>query len=157
MTNISDLQRRITTALDRIDRGIDRLPVGVPASTDLEKLRGALADEKAASAQLAERLRALKDRDGQTVQTLEARIEVLTRQLDVQGLEMQRLRKMTAQLRDQLRVLHEAAANNAPDPQLINKAMVVELESLRATRASETAELDEILSELTPLIREVAP
>ena len=162
MTDIDDFQARITAALDRIGHGVDRMrrgAGGTPTTTDsvakpgeLEKLRAALADEKTANAQLNERLRAVKDRDGQTVHGLEARVDVMTRQLDVQGLEMQRLRKTTAQLRDQVRVLHEAAASGTVDASMINKAMLVELEALRAIRASESAELDEILSELTPFV-----
>jgi hypothetical protein len=64
------------------------------------------------------------------------------------------MRKSTVQLREHLRVLHEAAADNMAEPQLINKALLAELESLRATRHSETAEMDEILAELKPLIEE---
>jgi hypothetical protein len=164
MSEIDELQRRIAAAFDRIGRGLDRLPSAGPGdspkaqapSAELAKLRTALAEEKTANAQLTERLKAVKDRDGSTNHAMEARIEVMTRQLDVQGLEMQRLRKTTIQLRDQLRALHEAAAGGADDPGMINKAMVVELEALRAARASETAEIEEILSELTPLIREAA-
>jgi chromosome segregation ATPase len=167
MTDIENLQARISSALDRIGQGVGRLTPGaapkpVPSENpvkpaELEKLRAALADEKAANAHLAERLRALKDRDGQSSQSSGTKLDAMTRQLDVQGLEMQRLRKTTAQLREQLRILHEAAAEGAVDASMINKAMLVELEALRAIRASEGAELEEILSELTPLIREVAP
>jgi predicted nucleic acid-binding Zn-ribbon protein len=85
---------------------------------------------------------------------MEARIEKMTRQLDVQGLELQRMRKSTIQLREHLRVLHEAAAEGSAEPHLINKAMQAELENLRATRQTETAEMDEILAELRPLIVE---
>ena len=38
------------------------------------------------------------------------------------------------------------------EPHLLNKAMLAELEALRATRLSEMAEMDEILAELKPLI-----
>ncbi len=170
MSEIEDFQARIAAALDRIGQGVDRFRQGTstaapapvqpaPApdtgakAAELEKLRVALAAERATNVQLTERLRAVKDRDGQTQHNLEARVDVMTRQLDVQGLEMQRLRKTTAQLRDQVRVLHEAAAAGTVDASMINKAMLVELEALRAIRASESAELDEILSELTPFVR----
>jgi len=42
-----------------------------------------------------------------------------------------------------------------PDPHLINKAMLAELEALRETRLGETTEMDAILAELTPLLQEV--
>ncbi len=176
MSDIDDYQRRIAAALDRIGRGLESMPsvpsatarppvgraepAGVSASaaaTENAKLRSALEEEKTANAQLTERLKALKDRDGSTAHALSAKVDAMTRQLDVQGLEMQRLRKTTVSLREQLRVMTEAATRpGGADAGVINKAMQAELEALRAARASETAELDEILSELTPLIREAA-
>lgn len=173
--DIAELERRITSALERIGKGLDAFasaPVAAasaPAaaappeksardSTALEaeitKLREALEVEKTANAQLNERLKSVKDRDSLTQTQLEAKVEKMTRQLDVQGLELQRMRKSTIQLREHLRVLHEAAAENMAEPHLINKAMLAELESLRATRHTETAEMDEILAELQPLIEE---
>jgi len=85
---------------------------------------------------------------------LRARIDQMTRQLDVQGLEMHRMRKMIVQLRENLRGMRRSQAANLADPEQINRAMMAELEAMRVTRLSEVAELDEILTELTPLIRE---
>lgn len=83
-----------------------------------------------------------------------ARIEKMTAQLDVQGLEIHRMRKTVVQLRENLRGLRRAQAANLADPEQINRAMMAELEAIRVTRLSEVAEMDEILSELTPLITE---
>jgi len=121
---------------------------------EIAKLKVALATEKATVAQMTERLKSVKERETSTQGQLEAKVEKMTQQLDVQGLELQRMRKSTVQLREHLRVLHEAAADNMVEPHLINKAMLAELESLRATRHTETAEMDEILAELKPLIEE---
>ena len=166
MTEIEDLQRRIAVALDRNGRGVDRLSTtgatdGAKAqlnaaTSELSRLKAALEEEKTVNAQLTERLKAVKGRDGATTQALETRIEGMTRQLDVQGLEMQRLRKSTAQLRDQLRAMTEAAVDGGTDVSMINRAMATELEALRALRSAESTEVEEILSELTPLIREAA-
>jgi hypothetical protein len=180
-SNIAELERRITSALARIGAGLDKLGQGgaanpvpaspVPASPapavdtsalegELARLKDALAAEKATVAQLTERLKSSSTRDTAPVREaapqsqLEARVEKMTQQLDIQGLELQRMRKSTVQLREHLRVLHEAAADNLAEPHLINKAMLAELESLRATRHTETAEMDEILAELKPLIEE---
>lgn len=169
MNDIAELERRITAALDRIGQGLDRLP---PAATgredadaaaqthelasELARLREELDAERDANAQLTERLRAVKDRDTQTVRDLEQRIETMTRQLDVQGLELQRMRKTTIQLRENLRALREARTTGQVEPYLLNKAMLTELEALRATRAAEIAEMDEILAEMAPLLREVS-
>lgn len=171
MSEIAELERRITAALERIGTGLERLTPGGAGEPDLPDLadlpdlndsdevlalRAALDEEKTANAQLAERLRAVKDRDAQSAQQLQERIEAMTRQLDVQGLEMQRMRKTTIQLRENLRALREAQAQGLADPHMVNKAMLAELEALRATRATETAELDELLAELAPLVRPAA-
>lgn len=175
-SNIAELERRITAALGRISAGLDkwqaepeatadepvRVEVAAEGDDDLvaalqaenEALKEALATEQANVADLNQRLKAAKDRDGAAQGPLEAKVEKMTQQLDVQGLELQRMRKSTVQLREHLRVLHEAATENLAEPQLINKAMLAELESLRATRHTETAEMDEILAELKPLIEE---
>ena len=175
-SNIAELERRITAALGRIGSGLDKLnmasagPVAEPsppmavteAASDKMKsveaenaqLKAALAAEKAMVAQLTERLKSGAGRETPSQSQLEAKVEKMTQQLDVQGLELQRMRKSTVQLREHLRVLHEAAADNMAEPHLINKAMLAELENLRATRHTETAEMDEILAELKPLIEE---
>ncbi|MEF3047601.1 hypothetical protein [Pseudotabrizicola sp. L79] len=165
MDNIAELERRITAALMRIDRGIDALsrpPVvadGAPVATladgeaeaEIARLNEALDDERVVSAQLQERLRALKDKETALTQPLEAEVDRLTKQLDVQGLEMQRLKKTVVLLREQLRAMTDAMAEDRVEPHLINKAMLAELEALRALRSAETVELDEIISALDPL------
>jgi len=180
-SNIAELERRITAALGRIGVGLDKwtdaaavapAPVAAPVApnptpavadqanqiagldAEIAKLKAALASEKANTAQMAEKLKPVKDRESSSHGQLEAKVEKMTQQLDVQGLELQRMRKSTVQLREHLRILHEAAADNMAEPHLINKAMLAELESLRATRHTETAEMDEILAELKPLIEE---
>lgn len=159
MSDLAELERRITAALARIGAGLDRSgserAAVVDMSDEVAALKDALAEEQTVNAQLTERLRAVKDRDAQSVHSLEAKVESMTRQLDVQGLELQRMRKTTIQLREQLRTMREGQEKSLADPHMINKAMLAELEALRAARSSETAEMDEILAELTPLILEV--
>lgn len=159
MSNMAELEHRITEALARIEAGLDRgrseRVAVADNSTVLAALKDALADEQTLTAQLTERLRAVKDRDAQSVQALEAKVESMTRQLDVQGLELQRMRKTTVQLREQLRMMREGQEKSLADPHMINKAMLAELEALRAARSSEVVEMEEILAELTPLILEV--
>lgn len=162
-TDIAEFERRISAALDRIGKGLDRItrppapkPVPVvdtaPLEAEIRRLRAALEAEKSTTARLTRDLRAASE--VQSPAQLEAKVERMTRQLDVQGLEIQRMRKTTIQLREQLRALADAARQGVTEPQLINKAMSVELEALRAQRQTETAELDEILAELRPLIAE---
>lgn len=164
MGEIAEFERRITVALERIGTGINRLadpltPPSAPisaesASDEQAALREALAEEKTANAQLNERLRAVKEQDAAKVAEHEARIEAMTRQIEAQGLETKRLRRASIQLRENLRTLRSAQAESLADPHLINRAMLSELEALRATRNSETAEMDEILAQLAPLLQQ---
>lgn len=147
--------------------------IAVPTTGSEALLRAELDEERMLNAQLQERIKVVAAREAALREAalrearpaevkpvhvpvaqaqLEARIDKMTRQLDVQGLELQRMRKVTVQLREQLARLREAAEAGTTEPHLINKAMMAELEALRAARASEIAEMDEILSELSPLI-----
>lgn len=160
MQEIAELERRITAALERIGRGLDAGHGAAAASDEVARLQAALAEEKMVNAQLEERIRALRERPppgpaDTAPGGADARIAAMTRALDQQGLELQRLRQTTAQLREQLRALREAADAHVVEPQMINRAMMVELDALRADRQADIAELDEILAELSPLIAEV--
>ena len=160
MQDITELEKRITAALERIGKGVDRLaaqprqavsvaPSAAPADS---ALRAQLEEEKSLTAQLQARLRAAKDREAKG--DLQEKVDRLTQELDVQGLELQRMRRVNASLREQLEALRTAAASGATEPGLINKAMAAELEALRATRLTEMAEMDEILAALEPHLTE---
>lgn len=171
---IAQHERRLAAALDRIGRVLDRADEAraaappppaarrgaAPAAAsgtdaaEIARLREALEVERAAVAQLNERLKVLKEREGQTRSQTGSRIETMTRQLDLQGLELMRARKLIVQLRETLRTMTEAAIAGTPEPHLINRAMLAELEALRAQRQLESAEMDEILTALAPLIEE---
>lgn len=175
MQDLADLERRISAALQRIGDGLEALssrpPSHMPseagsdspdrAAADDDRLAGLVAEleaERALSASLRQRIDSLESAPPATadlppdVAALYARIDRMTAQLDVQGLEMQRMRKTVVQLRENLRSLRDAQIANLADPDQINRAMLAELEAMRVARLSEVAEMDEILSELTPLI-----
>jgi hypothetical protein len=165
MQEIGELEQRITAALERISKGVDRLaqlpraPVPQPpvpqaptAPVADAALRAQLEEEKSLTAQLQERLRSLKERDSKS--DLQEKVDKLTQQLDVQGLELQRMRRTTATLRDQLAALRAAQTAGVTEPQLINKAMAAELDALRALRLTEVAEMDDILAALEPHLTE---
>lgn len=151
---LDEVERRLHAALDRIARGIERAAPGAAAGEEAERLRAALEAERASAAQLAERVRAVKEKQEGMVAQLERRLARLTEQVDVQGLELQRLRKAVHQLREANRMLREAQEAGLSDPAAINRSLQAEVEALRATRAAEIAELDEILAELKPLVEE---
>ena len=167
MQDLAELERRISAALARIGDGIEALSNAAPAATppaaadeETARLRAELDAERRLTAQLRDDLAAARSAPPVVPvadagdEALRARIDQMTRQLDVQGLEMHRMRKMIVQLRENLRGMRRAQSANVADPEQINRAMAAELEAIRVTRLSEVAELDEILTELAPLIRE---
>lgn len=155
MQDLAELERRISAALARIGAGLDALPVAAPAGGDeVAALRAELEAERAARADLQARFDAMAARpavQGDAAELAE-RVERMTRQLDVQGIEMVRLRKTVGALRENLRALRTLQQQGMTDPAAVNRAMAVELDSIRVQRLSEVAELDEILAELEPLV-----
>ena len=161
MQDITELEKRITAALERIGKGMDRLSTqgrvaaastaGAAPGQDAA-LRAQLEEEKSLTAQLQARLRAAKDREAKG--DLQEKVDRLTQDLDVQGLELQRMRRVNASLREQLESLRTAQSAGVPEAGLINKAMLTELDALRAMRLSEVAEMDEILAALEPHLTE---
>lgn len=171
MQDLAELERRIAAALHRIGEGVEAMsrqpmPAVAPQGDDdgaedrIAALESELAAERVLAASLRQRIADLEDAPPAIadlppdVAALYARIDKMTAQLDVQGLEMQRMRKTVVQLRENLRGLRRAQVANLVDPDQINRAMMAELEAMRVARLSEVAEMDEILSELTPLITE---
>ncbi|MBC7153331.1 MAG: hypothetical protein H5U19_01635 [Rhodobacteraceae bacterium] len=165
MNEITELEHRIAAALERIGAGLDAIgsagsaakaPDGAKDASgdEVARLREALEAERAANAQLNERVRAIRERQETTVAGLERKLERMTRQLDAQGIELQRMKKAGIGLREAQRALREAHEAGLSEPHLINKSMLAELESLRAARQAEAVEIAEILEELSPLIRE---
>jgi hypothetical protein len=152
MQDITGLEQRITAALERIGKGVDRIAQrpqagqtqAAPSSTEAA-LRAQLEEEKALTSQLQDRLRLLKDREAKG--DLQAKIDRLTQQLDVKGLELQRMRRTNSALREQLAALQAAKGGDA---QATHRAMAAELDALRALRLAEVAEMDDILAALEP-------
>ena len=112
MSQIEELQRRITAAMDRISQGLEMRASGGD---------GGLAEDERA------RLKKLDD-------------------------DLQSLRRANSQLRDNNKALREANQAGVAEPHLINKAMLAELEGLRAARNADRAEADVVLGELTRLL-----
>lgn len=163
MSDIAELERRISAALARIEAGVEMLGAApaetVPAPRDedeIARLTEALEAERTANAQLTERVRAIKEKQEAIVGALEKKVERLTAQIDAADAEIKRLKRLGDDLMETNRALTAAAAAGVAEPALINRSLMSELEALRGQRASEIAEMDEILAELKPLIGEVA-
>lgn len=150
MSEIDELQRRITAAMDRIAQGVGALNSG--GGADAAALQSALEDEKLANAQLNERLRKLSnthEREISEAKLVSQAAQARTSELD---LELQRLRKANDQLRQSNAALRTANQEGVGEPHLINKAMLAELEALRAARAADVAEATSIIGALSPLL-----
>ena len=161
MQEITELERRITAALERIGRGVEALGNQPPASVpvpqgagDMAFLTEALDEERMANAQLTERLRVVHDKDEAEKVALVAARDTLMEQVAAQSDELTRLRRSLDQVNDELADLRDLAERSVVEPEHINKAMLVELEALRSARASEAAEIAEIVAALNPLISE---
>jgi DNA repair exonuclease SbcCD ATPase subunit len=153
MTDIAELERRIRFALDRIAKVTERAAIAAPdANHDTATLRAELEAEREANAKLTERVRAIKDRQDSAVTTLERKLSRTSEQLDVLGLEVQRLRKANQQLTEANAALRETRIADMTDPSAINRSLAAELDALRADRRAELAELEDVLAALAPLV-----
>ncbi|MFC7703482.1 hypothetical protein ACFQXB_04660 [Plastorhodobacter daqingensis] len=155
MTDLAELEGRITMALDRIALGLEALP-SVPASSgsaeqDLPVLQQALEAERDESNRLAREIEDLRHHLAQQDGASEERAR-LAAQLEVHGREIQRLRRANGHVRQVIGRLRAALEARVSDPQLVNEAMAAELEALQAARSVDLAEIDEILAELDPLV-----
>jgi len=154
VSEIAELERRITAALERIGTGVDGMGVAAAANDggEIEALRDALEAEKVANAQLEERVGAIKEKQETTIKDLESRIEALSAEVSKHEADAKKLLHVNAQLRESNDALRESNESGVGDAHLINKAMQTDLESLKATRKADLAELETIMAELKPLI-----
>ena len=159
MADIDDLQGRITAALQRIDTSVEALGPRVDTSAleqDLAAAQKALDEERVVTAQLEERIKGLKDKHAEELadakQSSLGQAEAMA-QVDA---ELQRLRKVAQQLRENNAALREANAAGLADADLVNASLTSELEALRAERAADVAEASAILSAIKPLVGDVS-
>ncbi|SLN09933.1 hypothetical protein PEL8287_00126 [Roseovarius litorisediminis] len=149
MSQIDELQRRITAALDRIGQGLDGLSTAAgPSASEDEGLRQQLEEETLANAQLQERVKALKEKQQAQAAMAELAQSEQAEALRKLDAELQSLRKANQQLRENNQALRDANAAGVGEPHLINKAMLAELDGLRAARAADRAEIDAVLADL---------
>ena len=153
MTEITELQARITAALDRIGAGLEGLgPARPDAGEEVARLTEALEEERTANAQLEERVRTIKEKQDGTVEVLAGEVERLRALLATEEDAVSRLSRVNADLRANNTALREAIQRGVAEPHLVNKSMMVELEALRTAQAADRAELDAVLGELNALV-----
>jgi len=172
MSEITDLEQRLSSALDRIGRGVEAQRARLAATTtqgaaeaparaqaatadtsaetlkaDLEKAEGEIAELSTTNATLRRRLKKL-------TQAMERKLETLTEQNDARAIDLQRLRRANLQLVEANRALLTAQAEAGADPVAVNRGMMAELEALRAERRAEAHDLDAVMGELDRLVTE---
>ncbi|SIO08712.1 hypothetical protein SAMN05444722_0368 [Rhodovulum sp. ES.010] len=154
MSEITEFERRITAALERIGQGLEaleRIDPDRPDPSELEGLREALETERSANAQLNERVKAIRERQETQVARLDQRAQDMTARAEKLEAEVDRLRAVNARLRETSAALRAANADGLGDAGAIDAAMAAEIEALAAMRESERSELEDIIAELKPL------
>ena len=90
------------------------------------------------------------------IEALEAQVAEQKTALAEMNREMNRLRKNNAQLREVNQSLRSANESQLGDANLINKAMMTELEGLRAAQSASEAEARAIIDALAPMVSPAA-
>ena len=155
MSDISELETRITKALEAISEGVETLAnreAAVP--DDTEELTRALNEERTAYEQLEARLTSVHEKTDARIEELSGENEALSAALATAEKELRALRIVNDELTENAAALREQVQSGMADAHLLNKTMLNELESLRAARRAAVAEMDTILAEMTPLLED---
>lgn len=156
MSDLVELERRLTAAMARIAQGVEALgtgPDGQVAELEAAKaqLETALEEEKTANAQLEARVQVLKEREAALSEAAD-QMEALKSRFGALDQEVQGLKAVNAQLRENNQALRAANRSALPEPELINRGMQIELEALKAERDLERQEVEAVIAELKPLV-----
>ncbi len=169
MTEISELEYRISQALDRIGAGIAALekpaPAPEPPSEDEDEaatagegevvaLRELLDAERGANAQLEERLKVLKDRQSNEGEDLKREVETLRTQVEETHTRNRILKKRLEEMRRAFNDLRASVTDGQISGEALNAALAAELAGLSALREADRVELDTLLGALEPLVKE---
>lgn len=148
MTDVTELEQRIITALDRIAYSADQI-TSAPAAPDADMVEE-LEIERDTNARLVE--------SGQQnlarIERLETRVSRMTDRLEFMDGENKRLQAVMAALRDTNKQLRAANAENTGAGDVINSDLEAENDALNASRVADLAELDDILGQIEPLVKE---
>ncbi len=160
MSDITELERRITAALDHIGRKIEAysVPEPVEASVDVSE---DLAQEREANSQLTARNTELNEQleaQAKAAEAVENKLSERMRRLRQQVSDLDhtisKLRRVNQQLRDNNDALRTANAEGSSEPHLINQSMMNEIESLRAAQSADQAEMETVRGELERILKE---
>ncbi|MEL6689091.1 MAG: hypothetical protein AAFP28_02125 [Pseudomonadota bacterium] len=146
----------VTEAAEATQEMLDIEPAAAPApeAGEVEKLRAELEDERTANAQLNQRVRQIKTRHEETTSDLEAQLAAALQRADAAEQATEKVRRTSEEMRKIMGEIEAAAQDGAVDAHLINRAMMAELEAMRAERKADAAEIADIMSALAPLVEE---
>lgn len=147
MSDISELERRISYALERISAGAARIQSGGGA-----ELAAALESEREVNAQLEARVAAIKERQETQLAAMQAETKELREALLEKDAQLNRMREVNAELRKSNTALREANAAGLADADLVNASMSAELDALRSVAEASRSEIDAVLAQLEPLL-----
>lgn len=169
MTDLSASERRLITALERIDYIVERAAADIgrarqmPAQAPQDAKVHADADARLAQMQdenhrLSDDLAALHDRQDATLATVQQRLAEANERLSDAGEHTARLAAANDGLAAANRALIDAATDwPAQGEAATRAALEAEIESLRATRAAEIAQMADILDALDRMLGTPAP
>jgi chromosome segregation ATPase len=143
MSDIPKLEQRIAQALERIRAGIDAMPAASGNRAEIEALGAEIAELEARQATLED-----------AVRKAEADASEARAQLDTMGAECRELQDAVQKLQAVNADLRLAAAEGVSDPEVINRALVADLEALQAARAADLRDIEALLAELAPIAKE---
>ncbi len=158
MTEISELEGRIAAALDRIAWSIESAPVQsaapapAPAAATApdNELIEELEVEKATNARLV----ASREKHVARIERLETRVLRLTDRLERAELENKRLETVISTMSDNNAALRAANAAYQGAGETADASMSTLLQDLKEARANDLKELDDIMAELAPFVKE---
>ncbi|RLJ59995.1 hypothetical protein BCF46_0187 [Litoreibacter meonggei] len=148
MTDVTELEQRIITALDRIAYSADQI-ASAPAAPDADMVEE-LEIERDTNARLVE----AGQQNLARMERMETRVTRLTDRLETMEAENKRLQAAMDALRETNKQLRAANAEHQGADASINTALETENNALQAARTADLAELDDILSEIAPLVKE---
>jgi chromosome segregation ATPase len=152
MSDIAELEGRLSAALDRIANGVGQMGAAEPPQALIDEL----AAEREANAQLEARVAAIKEKQETMVATLQDEVNRLNDAVTGMDADLQRLKSVNSELRATNAALRTANAAGLPDADLVNAAMSAEVDALRALEAGNRAEIDRALGMLEPMLKEAA-
>lgn len=150
MSDITELERRLTAALDRVSIAVATKAETPAPSEEVEALKSQITDLEGLNEDLEEDKAQAQAR----VDRLESRVLRLADRLEDIEAEAARMREVIVALRAHADALTAANSAHMAATDRIDEGMAAELADLRAARAADLAQIDEILAELAPAVEE---